>query len=89
MRKRVLWVLIVAVMAAAAVLGFIWNSGGFGNGEHRVLNAKIRYFDGVSEMVELRGYQIVDGFARLDTAAGDRIYVGANNVVITYEEADR
>jgi hypothetical protein len=54
-----------------------------------VLNAKIRYFDGVSEMVELRGYQIVDGFARLDTAAGDRIYVGANNVVITYEEADR
>lgn len=89
MRKWVLWILIWAVISAVAVFGFICSSGGFDNGKHRVLNAKIRYFDGVSEMVELRGYQIVDGFARLDTAAGDRIYVGANNVVITYEEADR
>ena len=55
----------------------------------RVLNAKIRYFDGVSEMVELRGYSIVGSFVRLDTAAGDRVYVGANNVMIIDEEADR
>ena len=55
----------------------------------RVLNAKIRYFDGVSEMVELRRYEIMNGFVRLDTAAGDRIYVGANNVIITDEEVDR
>lgn len=89
MRKWVLWVLILVVTAAAVVFGFIWNSGGFGNGEHRTLNAKIRYFDGVSEMVELRRYEIMNGFARLDTAAGDRIYVGANNVIITNEEVDR
>ena len=76
---------VLAVVALATVLLFYhgWDR------PERVLNAKIRYFDGVSEMVELRGYQILNGFARLDTAAGDRIYVGANNVVITDEEADR
>lgn len=76
---------VLAVVALATVLLFYhgWDR------PERVLNAKIRYFDGVSEMVELRGYQIMNGFIRLDTAAGDRIYVGANNVIITDEEADR
>ena len=89
MRKWVLWVLIVAVTIAAAVFGFIWDSGGFGNEKHRALNAKIRYFDGSCEMIELRGYSLYQGFMRLDTAAGDRIYVGANNVIIIDEEVIR
>lgn len=85
MRKywKVLALLAVVVLVTVLLFYHGWDR------PERVLNAKIRYFDGVSEMVELRGYQIVDGFARLDTAAGDRIYVGANNVVITYEEVDR
>lgn len=76
---------VLAVVALATVLLFYhgWDR------PERVLYAKIRYFDGVSEMVELRKYEILNGFARLDTAAGDRIYVGANNVNIIDEEVDR
>ena len=76
---------VLAVVALATVLLFYhgWDR------PERVLYAKIRYFDGVSEMVELRGYEILNGFARLDTAAGDRIYVGANNVNIVEEEVNQ
>lgn len=82
------WVLIAAAVVAVAVFCFIVFFAG-GTGGRRSLTAKIRYFDGVCEMIELRGYQIVDGFARLDTAAGDRIYVGANNVNIIEEKVNR
>lgn len=76
---------VLAVVALATVLLFYhgWDR------PERVLYAKIRYFDGVSEMVELRGYEILNGFARLDTAAGDRIYVGANNVNIVEEKVNQ
>ena len=77
--------LVVLAIVAAAVILLCYH----GEQPKRTLNAKIRYFDGVSEMVELQKYQILDGFARLDTAAGDRIYVGANNVIILDEGADR
>ena len=77
--------LVVLAIIAAAVILICYH----GEQPKRTLNAKIRYFDGVSEMVELRRYEIMNGFVRLDTAAGDRIYVGANNVIITDEEVDR
>ena len=82
MRK---WVLIAAAVVAVAVFCFIVFFAG-GTGGRRSLTAKIRYFDGVCEMIELRGYSLYQGFMRLDTAAGDRIYVGANNVIIIDEE---
>lgn len=85
MRK---WVLIAAAVVAVAVFCFIVFFAG-GTGGRRSLTAKIRYFDGVCEMIELRGYSLYQGFMRLDTAAGDRIYVGANNVIIIDEEVIR
>ncbi len=85
MRK---WVLIAAAVVAVAVFCFIVFFAG-GTGGRRSLTAKIRYFDGVCEMIELRGYSLYQGFMRLDTAAGDRIYVGANNVIIIDEEVMR
>lgn len=85
MRK---WVLIAAAVVAVVVFCFIVFFAG-GTGSRRSLTAKIRYFDGVCEMIELRGYSLYQGFMRLDTAAGDRIYVGANNVIIIDEEVIR
>ena len=85
MRKLVL---IAAAVVAVAVFCFIVFFAG-GTGGRRSLTAKIRYFDGVCEMIELRGYSLYQGFMRLDTAAGDRIYVGANNVIIIDEEVMR
>ena len=85
MRK---WVLIAAAVVAVAVFCLIVFFAG-GTGGRRSLTAKIRYFDGVCEMIELRGYSLYQGFMRLDTAAGDRIYVGANNVIIIDEEVIR
>lgn len=85
MRK---WVLIAAAVVAVAVFCFIVFFAG-GTGGRRSLTAKIRYFDGVCEMIELRGYSLYQGFMRLDTAAGDRLYVGANNVIIIDEEVVR
>lgn len=85
MRK---WVLIAAAVVAVAVFCFIVFFAGR-TGGRRSLTAKIRYFDGVCEMIELRGYSLYQGFMRLDTAAGDRIYVGANNVIIIDEEVMR
>lgn len=85
MRK---WVLIAAAVVAVAVFCFIVFFAG-GTDGRRSLTAKIRYFDGVCEMIELRGYSLYQGFMRLDTAAGDRIFVGANNVIIIDEEVMR
>ena len=72
------------------VLALLAGCGAGGVKEpEKTINAKIRYFDGECEMIELRGYSIYQGFMRLDTAAGDRLYVGANNVMIIEEEVTR
>lgn len=88
MRKYWKALALLAVLVAALVLLAGCGAGGVKEPE-KTINAKIRYFDGECEMIELRGYSIYQGFMRLDTAAGDRIYVGANNVIIIEEEVIR
>jgi hypothetical protein len=87
MKKRIVGIAILAVIVCVAI--FVFPSLFNRNQEGKVINAKIRYFDGESEMIELKGYHFVDGFVRLDTAYGDVMYVGANNVIITKEDKDR
>ena len=87
MKKCIVGIAIMAVIACVAI--FVFPSWFNGNQEGKVINAKIRDFDGESEMIELIGYHFVDGFVRLDTAYGDVMYVGANNVIITKEEKGR
>ena len=88
MRKYWKALALLAVLVAALALLAGCGAGGVKEPE-KTINAKIRYFDGECEMIELRGYSIYQGFMRLDTAAGDRIYVGANNVIIIEEEVIR
>ena len=87
MKKCIVGIAILAVIVCVAI--FVFPSWFNGNQEGKVINAKIRYFDGESEMIELKDYHFVDGFVRLDTAYGDVMYVGANNVIITKEDKDR
>lgn len=84
MKKWLIRIAVLAVIACVAI--FIVPRWVNGNHEGKVINAKVRYFDGESEMIELKGYSFVGGFVRLDTAYGDVIYVGANNAIITKEE---
>ena len=88
MRKYWKVLALLAVLVAALALLAGCGAGGVKEPE-KTINAKIRYFDGECEMIELRGYSIYQGFMRLDTAAGDRLYVGANNVMIIEEEVTR
>ena len=78
---------LLAVLLAAALLMLTGCSSG-GTETKRTLNAKVRYFDGTGEMIELKSYSLSrTGMVRLDTAAGDTIFIGPNNVIILDEEA--
>lgn len=80
-------VLIAVVLIAVAVLLTACSSN---EAKKRVLNAKVRYFDGTAEMIELKSFSICrGGVIRLDTAYGDVMYIGANNVMIIQEDAER
>ena len=81
-------VLIAVVLIAVAVLLTACSSSN--EAKKRVLNAKVRYFDGTAEMIELKSFSICrGGVIRLDTAYGDVMYIGANNVMIIQEDAER
>lgn len=76
---------LLAVLLVVALLVLTGCSSG-GTETKRTLNAKVRYFDGTSEMIELKSYYLVEGMAKLFTAAGDTMVVGPNNVIIFDEE---
>ena len=53
----------------------------------REVNAKVRYFDGSTEMIPLKSYSYLSGgTAILTTAYGDVMYIGTNNVIIIEED---
>lgn len=80
-------VLIAVVLIAVAVLLTACSSN---EAKKQVLNAKVRYFDGTAEMIELKSFSICrGGVIRLDTAYGDVMYIGANNVMIIQEDAEQ
>lgn len=82
-------VLILAMVLLTACSGANTRENG---AKRRVLNAKVRYFDGSAEMIELKSYDLfheLGSFVKLTTVAGDEIIIGANNVIIIEEDADR
>lgn len=82
-------VILVLVMVAMLV---VLCSCASTSKEGRTLNAKVRYFDGSAEMIELQSYSFFSGtgsFVALYTVSGDKIIIGANNVIIIEEDADR
>lgn len=79
------WLIAVVLVAMLVLL----SACGFKPGKGRTLNAKVRYFDGSSEMIELKSFFPKEGYAILETIYGDEIRVGWNNVIIIEEDAKR
>lgn len=82
------WSLLLLVAALVVALLVLTGCSSGGTETKRTLNAKVRYFDGTSEMIELKSYYHLTsgGMVRLNTAAGDTIIIGQNNVIIFDEE---
>lgn len=79
----------IGLLAALLVVALLVLTGCSSGGTEtkRILNAKVRYFDGTSEMIELESYWLTSsGMVRLNTAAGDVMIIGPNNVIILNEE---
>ncbi len=81
------WKLLLLVAALVVTLLVLTGCSSGGTETKRTLNAKVRYFDGTGEMIELKSYDLTKlGVVKLYTAAGDIIYIGTNNVIILDEE---
>lgn len=89
MKKKMIMlaVIVVSLGAAAAWLILGIQARDREAGANRVLNAKIRYFDGECEMIPIQSCYYSNTLVKLVTKAGDVIYVGPNNVIIIDEEA--
>ena len=77
MRK---WVLIAAAVIAVAVFIIIVNV--VPKKTSTRLIAKVRYFDGSLDTLEISGYSTVGSCVRLRTIDGRQTMLGANNVII-------
>ena len=53
------------------------------------LIAKVRYFDGSLDTLEITGYTTVGSCIQLRTIDGRRTILGANNVIIIEEEEEQ
>ena len=81
MKKPVIILVLSMVVIMLAVL-LILN--GF-NQKERVYNAKVRYFDGVTEMLPVKKFDIQGDFMHIVTSFGDSLYFGANNIILVEE----
>lgn len=75
MKKILIVVMLIIMLAALAGCAQ----------EDMVTNAIIRYFDGSSEMVILKSYNVLNGTATLYTAEGRKIVTDTTNVIIVTE----
>ena len=77
-------VIILAVSMVVIMLAVILILNGF-NQKERVYNAKVRYFDGVTEMIPVKKFDIQGDFMHIVTSFGDSLYFGANNIILVEE----
>lgn len=77
------WVFVFIICTAIVVVPLIIRQNNHNGG---VMNAKIRYFDGTAEMIPVRRVTEHHASFELETTAGNRIIVGANNVIIIEED---
>ena len=80
MKKILLVILLVAVTAAICLLPVLLNPA------PRHLIAKVRYFDGSMDTIQITGYSPVGGSLWLKAEDGHFTIVGANNVIIVEDE---
>ena len=50
------------------------------------LIAKVRYFDGSMDTIEIRDYDTFDGFVKLTAIDGHYTILGSNNVIIVQDD---
>lgn len=77
-------VIILVVSMVVIMLAVILILNGF-NQKERVYNAKVRYFDGVTEMLPVKKFDIQGDFMHIVTSFGDSLYFGANNIILVEE----
>ena len=88
MKKKMIAVLVLAVLFVGSMIYLVFSNRTKNYNNGRVLNATVRYFDGEREMIELDSFGVYsDALVKLVTKAGDVMYIGPNNVIITNEEA--
>lgn len=80
--KKPVMILVVSMVVIMLVVILILN--GF-NQKERVYNAKVRYFDGVTEMLPVKKFDIQGDFMHIVTSFGDSMYFGANNIILVEE----
>lgn len=80
--KKTVMILVVSMVAIMLAVILILN--GF-NQKERVCNAKVRYFDGVTEMLPVKKFDIQGDFMHIVTSFGDSLYFGANNIILVEE----
>lgn len=81
MRKVLIVLILIAVVGMLTACSITTKEG-------RLFNAKIRYFDGSAEMIQLKGFTPCDGYVCLKTVYGDEIRIGWNNVIIIEEDEE-
>ena len=75
----ILVVSMVVIMLAVILILNVFNQ------KERVYNAKVRYFDGVTEMLPVKKFDINGDFMHIVTSFGDSLYFGANNIILVEE----
>lgn len=89
MKKKMIAIVLIVLLLGGATAGLIFGVRAKAYNEGRTLNAKVRYFDGECEMIELENFYCYSNtLVKLVTKAGDVMYIGPNNVIILDEEAE-
>lgn len=77
-------------MIILLLFAFLLLSGCNQSNEARVTHAKIRYFDGSCDTLEIeKWFASASGTVTLHTDTGRKIVIGANNVIIIEESKDQ
>ena len=78
---------VIAVLIAVLIL---CTGCQFGSDEKRVIHAKIRYFDGTMDTLEVdRWFTSASGTVTIHTTEGRKVVIGANNIILIEETEDQ
>lgn len=83
MVKKFVWILAVLAVLLMVLSGCSQQTEG------RITSAKVRFFDGSMDTIEIDRFSIADGFARLTAKDGRHWVIGVNNVIIVNESEDQ
>lgn len=81
--------MLLIFIAILAVCTGCSGSNNTGNGK-RVTHARIRYFDGSMDVLEVNGWSASkSGMVTIHTTDGRRVVIGANNVILIEETKEQ